>query len=141
MMGGMGGMGIMLAQGATSVDPHWLLQAVLAAGLLASIGANLVQIFRGQRPITPQPLKVTAAEEFVTKEHCLTLHEQSAIRVQSIERTLIELKQERREDIGELHDKVNAVGREVSELKSASAMQSVQLRRMDEKLDQIKAKQ
>ncbi|HEV2207319.1 MAG TPA: hypothetical protein VG167_00975 [Verrucomicrobiae bacterium] len=93
-----------------------------------------------QQEITPQPLIIDQAEKYVTRAHCDLTHKETSRAIEVLDKQLVELRQERRQDIKDLHEKVNAVSREVSELKAATALQNQQLARMDQKLDRLAAR-
>ena len=108
----------MLAQ-LQSVDADHLKNfALIVAGLSAT--AYYIRAWfprKGEtREILPSPLKVEGPEKLMT---------------------LDVMRAEFRSDIGELHDKVNAVGREVSELKASGAILQHQMERLDEKFDAV----
>ena len=87
--------------------------------------------------ISPVPLDVRLTHEFVKKEECMARHGESVNRAQALEAQIEELRQERKVDTEILHEKVNGVAREVSELKSTTNLQNQQLARMDAKLDRL----
>ena len=92
---------------------------------------------KNRTEVTPQPLDVRLVAEFVKREECQTRHADAVKGIMSLENQMEELRVERKNDTNELHDKVNGVAREVSELKSTTALQNQHLARMDAKLDRL----
>ena len=131
----------MLAQ-IQSADPNFLKQFVLVVlGMIGGAGAlaTVYGALRNKR-IEPQPLEVKAAQTFVSREHCTTLHAQASDRMTILEKVLNEFRSERRSDINDLHDKVNSIAREVSELKATTALELAQLARIDQKLADLQSR-
>lgn len=116
----------------------WVIVSVTAIIVAVNAGFKLWANVTGSGSrISPVPLDVRLTHEFVKKEECMARHGESVNRAEALEQRIEELRQERKEDTEVLHEKVNSVGREVSELKSTTNLQNQQLARMDAKLDRL----
>jgi len=131
----------MIADITPQPNPMFFWQAFLAIAFLAGIGANVATMMSVKRSlkreITPQPLVVKEAANYVRKEDCVQRHAESTQRFEMLKEQLDELRIERHTDTNALHEKVNAVALQVSGLDVATQQQNAWLKRMDEKLDQI----
>jgi len=107
-------------------------------------GWNQVESFfdrRGNRgairEIQPQPLAISKVEPPVTETICRRRYEEVSQELNRLQSELNNLRQERREEVGELQEKINKVDREVGELRSSMELNHQQLMRMDAKLDRV----
>jgi hypothetical protein len=89
------------------------------------------------RQIQPQPLSVAQLDPPVTESLCRTRHTEHGHELLRLNRELASLRQERRAEVGELHEKVNKVDREVGELRACLELNNQQLTRIDAKLDRV----
>ena len=93
---------------------------------------------RGQpREIQPQPLEITKVEKPVPESLCKSRHKEVSHEIQRLEGELGKLRDERREEVADLHQKVNKVDREVGELRASLELNNQQLGRIDAKLDRM----
>jgi len=118
---------------------HWLVSfaAVMAIVALAITLKRMVFGDKTHSVISPQPLEVRAAHEFVRKEECIARHMESVRSAVDLKEQLSELRTERKDDTEKLHEKVNNVALQVAGLKAASDMQTQSLASMDAKLNRI----
>ena len=95
--------------------------------------AKARQTISGKRDamdLHPQPLEVRPAHAFVTEPVF-----QSA--TGTLQRQIDALSAERKQDVSELHEKVNGVAREVSGLTTGMELQNQRLASIDGKLDRM----
>jgi hypothetical protein len=85
---------------------------------------------REQTVVAPQPLEVKEVSGFVTEGDYRN-------RLALVEKQLDEVRVDRKADATALHEKVNGVAREVSELAAATELQNQRLAQMDAKLDRM----
>lgn len=119
---------MMLAQ-LQSVDAIHFKDVMLILFALVGVASWIFGMVRKPSTrITPQPLDVRLADQFVTKDYCRTAHIDAAARVARIEADVQALRQEIRDDrtklterltieVGKVHDRVNDVLEAVSELR------------------------
>ena len=81
--------------------------------------------------ISPQPVQVQMTEGLVTKIE----HTQLYSRVSRVEAELKELRDERKADVGELHEKINDVKDITVEVRTATTMLNQSLQSLSAKLD------
>ncbi|HEV2210980.1 MAG TPA: hypothetical protein VG167_19580 [Verrucomicrobiae bacterium] len=89
------------------------------------------------REIQPQPLPVAKFDQPLTESLCQSRRQELAGELIRLEQELGSLRRERRSDVGELHQKVNKVDREVGELRASIELNNQQLLRIDAKLDRV----
>jgi hypothetical protein len=110
----------------------WLACATFTTMLfnqLAQARANLLDKKR-RNEISPDPLNVRPVSDAVTERVCLGRHT-------ALEKQMDELRADRKAEAGALHEKVNGVAREVSELAAAATLQNQRLAQIDAKLDRV----
>jgi hypothetical protein len=83
-----------------------------------------------QTVVSPQPIEVKEVSGFVTEDECHSRHG-------PVDKQLDELRADRKANAAALHEKINGVAREVSELKAATELQHQRLAQMDAKLDRM----
>ena len=89
------------------------------------------------REIQPQPLAVAKYDQPVTEALCRSRHSEVDAEMVRLAQEVDTLRQERRADVGDLHQKINKVDREVGELRASIELNHQQLVRIDEKLDRV----
>jgi len=89
---------------------------------------------RDSRPSSPMPAKF---DRPVLESLCRSRRDEAGIELARLDRELENLRRERREEVGELQQKVNKVDREVGELRASMALNHQQLLRIDAKLDRV----
>ena len=130
----------------------WLACLLFVMGMVV-LGMKLVREFRG-RPGADE-VKAEAAERYVTKAHCERLHEQSKqsedhlfSKLGGVERAAAaalscevrQLREERKKDAEILHSRLSRFEEQIGGLKMATDLQTVQLTRIDTKLDNMMLK-
>lgn len=99
-------------------------------GLLIGVGTLIVAIVMASKKqdvkVTPQPLVVKPDDEYAHKRE-----------LDRVERAVTALAQERKDDTGKLHEKINAVDRKVAGLEQSTVLQNQYLAQMNTKLDRI----
>ncbi len=85
---------------------------------------------KDQTVVSPQPIEVKEVSGFVTEGDYRN-------RLALVEKQIDELRVDRKADASALHEKVNGVAREVSELAAATELQHQRLAQMDAKLDRM----
>jgi hypothetical protein len=85
---------------------------------------------KDQTTISPQPLEVKEVPGFVTEGDYRN-------RFAQVEKQIDELRTERKADVNALHEKVNGVAREASELAAAAELQNQRVTQIDAKLDRM----
>jgi len=83
-----------------------------------------------QTVVSPQPIEVKEVSGFVTEGQCRNRHG-------PVEKQLDELRLDRKANATALHEKINGVAREVSELRAATELQHQHLAQIDAKLDRM----
>lgn len=83
-----------------------------------------------QTVVSPQPIEVKEVPGFVTESECHRRHA-------PLDKQLDELRADRKANAAALHEKINGVAREVSELRAATELQHQRLAQMDAKLDRM----
>ena len=116
----------MLAQIQT-VDPIHLRDIVILIGFFLSAGASAVAIL-GQR--RTQKREVSFADQFVTSAFCEKQHTNLTAEIKA-------LQADRRGDVANLHNKIEAVAREVSSLSRAVELGNQRGIQTDNKLDTL----
>lgn len=101
-------------------------QIGVLSGVMLVIVAVATYFTRSKVMVSPDPLRVKAADQFAHR------HE-----VERLERDMQTLASERKKDVGELHEKINKVDRNVAGLERATEMQNQKLSSMDSKLDRL----
>jgi hypothetical protein len=84
--------------------------------------------------ILPQPLEIKEISSFVSEADYRN-------RLAILEKQLDELRSDRKADAAGLHEKVNGVAREVSELAACVQLQNQRLAQIDAKLDRVVERQ
>ena len=110
----------------------WLACATFSIMLfnqLAQARAHLLEK-KGRQEISPDPLNVRPVSEAVTERACLGRHA-------GLEKQMDEMRADRKAEVCALHDKVNGVAREVSELAAAATLHNQRLAQIDAKLDRM----
>ena len=87
--------------------------------------------------IHPQPLAISKVDPPVTETLCRRRYEEVSQETKRLQSDLNSLRQERREEVGDLQQKINKVDREVGELRSSMELNHQQLMRIDAKLDRV----
>jgi hypothetical protein len=82
------------------------------------------------RTIAPQPLDVREVSGYVREKDCQKRHD-------ALDQQIVCQAAAHRSDIGQLHEKINGVAREVSELTTAVEIQGQRLAAIDAKLDRV----
>src|SRR5262249_33976434 len=129
---------------ATSTLPligGWVIGAV-AVLQFATLGMQLLRWNQAaRREVHPQPLEVKGATEFLPRqifeEHAeqnQREHEHLFARLGGLDRGL---RAEMKQDTEGLHEKINHVGREVSEHSATLELQNQRLAQIDAKLDRL----
>ena len=101
-------------------------QVGILAGITCAAVAVATYFSRSRVIVSPDPLRVKAAEQFAHK------HE-----LERIERDVINLAADRKKDVGDLHEKINGVHLKVAGLERATDLQNQKLFGMDAKLDRL----
>ena len=83
-----------------------------------------------KRTLLPSPLEIQQVKEMAREQDCMARHE-------ALQEELNELKKDIKSDVGELHEKVNGVAREVSELTASGRLLNQQLSQISLKLDRM----
>ena len=133
----------MLAQ-STSAAPligGWVIGAV-AILQLVTLGMQVLRWNEAaKREVHPQPLEVKDAAEFLPRqlfedhaEQNQREHEYMFAKLGGIDRGL---RAEMKQDTDGLHEKINSVGREVSEHSATLELQNQRLAQIDAKLDRL----
>jgi len=110
----------------------WLACATFTTMLfnqLAQARANLLEK-KSRNEISPDPLNVRPISDAVTERVCLGRHV-------GLEKQMDEMRSDRKAEVTILHEKVNGVAREVSELAAATGLQTQRLAQIDAKLDRV----
>jgi hypothetical protein len=110
----------------------WLACATFTTMLfnqLALARANLLEK-KSRHEISPDPLNVRPVSDAVTERICLGRHA-------GLEKQMDEMRSDRKAEANALHEKVNGVAREVSELAAAAGLQNQRLAQIDAKLDRV----
>lgn len=110
----------------------WLACAMFTTMLfnqLAQARANLLEK-KSRNEISPDPLNVRPVSDAVTERICLGRHS-------GLEKQMDEMRSDRKAEVNVLHEKVNGVAREVSELAAATGLQNQRLAQIDAKLDRV----
>jgi hypothetical protein len=122
------------------VSPGVFGQWVVMLGGVLAIVASAVSLWRHlvggpeKREITPQPLHVQSVRAPATEMDCLE-------RNRAVMAEVAGIKASARLDVGELHNKINSVDREVAEVRGQLALLISQLERIDQKLDRMAERQ
>lgn len=109
---------------------------IASAAFLVVLGNGLFTMWRNLNgskrgvEVSPQPLSVTAVSGMASETTCRDRYD----RLQS---QIEELKQDRKTDVNDLHEKVNGVAREVSEMSAAQALTNQRLVQIDAKIDRV----
>jgi hypothetical protein len=123
----------MFAQGIVPAEmAAWVACLAFAVMLFNQMARAKRTLFREkeQTVVSPQPLEVKEVSGFVTEGDYRN-------RLALVEKQLDELRVDRKADATALHEKVNGVAREVSELAAATGLQNQRLAQMDAKLDRM----
>jgi len=118
---------------------------VIAAVVLLQLATMTMQLVRwnqvAKREVSPQPLKVEGTIEFTPRklfdqlsEQNRNEHENLFAKVGGVERGI---RAEMKKDTDTLHDKINMVGREVSQHSAVLELQNQRLAQIDTKLDRL----
>jgi hypothetical protein len=119
----------------------WVIGA-MAVLQLVSLGMQVLRWNQAaRREVHPQPLEVKGATEFLPRrlfedhaEQNQREHEHLFARLGGLDRGL---RAEMKQDTDGLHDKINSVGREVSEHSATLELQNQRLAQIDAKLDRL----
>ena len=123
----------MFAQGIVPAEmAAWVACLAFAVMLFNQMARAKRTLFaeKQQTVVSPQPLEVKEVSGFVTEGDYRN-------RLALVEKQLDELRVDRKADATALHEKVNGVAREVSELAAATELQNQRLAQMDAKLDRM----
>jgi len=122
-----------LAQGLVPAEvAAWVACLAFAVMLFNQMARAKRTLFgeKAQTVLSPQPLEVKEVSGFVTEGDYRN-------RLALVEKQLDELRLDRKADASALHEKINSVAREVSELAAATGLQNQRLAQMDVKLDRM----
>ena len=128
---------------ASGVNPSIGWQVILVIGFLLTSALQVVQLTRTRhaRLIEPQPLEVREAPDLVPRAEFHREMEALRTEVTTAKDTITQIEQELRrelkEDVTQLHEKLNGIGREVSALTAANTLQNTTLAQVIAKLDRI----
>jgi DNA repair exonuclease SbcCD ATPase subunit len=89
------------------------------------------------REIQPQPLAVAKFDPPVAESAWRAREQEVANELVRLDQEINKLRAERREEVGELQQKINKVDREVGELRASMQLNHQQLVRIDAKLDRM----
>jgi len=133
--------GLLAEIGPAPLIGGWVIGAVAFLQLVA-LGMQVLRWNQAaKREVHPQPLEIKDATEFLPRqlfddhaEQNQREHEHLFARLGGLERGL---RAEMKQDTEGLHEKINSVGREVSEHSATLELQNQRLSQIDAKLDRL----
>jgi len=110
----------------------WLACATFTTMLFNQLAQARAHLWekKSRQEISPDPLNIRPVSDAVTERVCLG-------RYGGLEKQLDELRLDLKAEANALHEKVNGVAREVSELAAAAGLQNQRLAQIDAKLDRV----
>lgn len=98
----------------TAVHPEFLIQLILALGLLGNLALTFINLVGQKRA---QKREVTFTEEMVPRSICKVLHANLDQRLAGIEHSIEDLRKELRDENGKIHNRIDQILAAVSEMR------------------------
>ena len=115
-------------------QPEFIGLTVLALITITSLAVNVRALVATKNV---QKREVTFGDEYVTKEFFRAEHTALAGRMEVLERGIVELRTERRNDMAQLYEKVNKVDRATAGLQAELTMVNQRIAQVDSKVDRL----